>query len=79
MSHAMLPNVSTSSTAPLIEISSNAPLRSRSSGKVDLLSPVVLIGLVRFADFAIAVLSGLALAALYVGARPSRRICSTAR
>ena len=68
MSHAMLPNVSTSSTAPLIEISSNASLRSRSSGKVDLLSPVVLIGLVRFADFAIAVLSGLALAALYVGA-----------
>lgn len=68
MSHIMLPNVPTSPTAPLVEMISKAPRRFRSGGKVDLLSPVVVVGLVRFAEFAIAVLSGLALAVLYVGA-----------
>lgn len=63
----MLPNVPTSPTAALVKVVSNAPARLRSSGKVDLLSPVVVVGLVRFADFAIAILSGFAFAVLYVG------------
>ncbi len=39
-----------------------------SSGRVSLLSPVVLVGLVRFADFVVAVVSGFAMAVLYHGA-----------
>ena len=64
----MLPNVPTSPSDPLVNILTNEPAQLRSSGKIDLLSPVVVVGLVRFADFAIAVLSGFALAVLYVGA-----------
>lgn len=62
----MLPNVPTSSADPF-SVLPQPQSRLRASGKVDLFSPVVVTGLVRFADFAIAVLSGLALALLYVG------------
>lgn len=46
---------------------SGLPALADFKSKTRLLSPVVLVGLVRFADFAIAVGTGIALAVLYVG------------
>lgn len=63
----MLSRVPSSSAEPLakaLQIGAHA----YRSGKVALLSPVVVVGLIRFADFAIAALTGLTLAVLYVGA-----------
>lgn len=64
-SHAPTPAALTLSGAP-------SPVRLASikvaAGKVSLLSPVVLVGLVRFADFMIAVVSGFVMAMVYHGA-----------
>lgn len=62
----MLPNVPHPSALTLARAASGGPL-PLAGGKVSLVSPVVLVGLVRFADFAVAVLAGLVLAVAYHG------------
>ena len=64
----MLSHVPQSSPAAArLSTTLNDLVAPRANGAVDLLSPVVVIGLVRFLDFAIAVVTGFGLAVLYVG------------
>jgi len=66
----VLPSVPSPSLLPLSGASSRLHLGALllSGGPAGHLSPVVLAGLVRFADFSVALVSGLAMAALYHGA-----------